>query len=52
MTRKAVAIEAYLAGHSCRSAATVAGLSGSYVRTLIGMAGISRPVGRPRKEAA
>ena len=52
MTRKAIAIDAYLAGHTCVSAAREAGLSPSRVRTLIGMAGIARPVGRPRKAAA
>jgi hypothetical protein len=52
MSRKALAIEAYLAGHSARSAALVAGLRpGGYVRQLIKDAGISRPVGRPRKAA-
>jgi transposase len=53
MTRKALAIEAYLAGHSSRAAARIAGLSerGSYVRRLIQEAGISRPVGRPRRAA-
>lgn len=52
MPRKAIAIDAYLAGLSARAAARVAGLSHSYVRTIIGEAGISRPVGRPRKQAA
>lgn len=49
MTRKGLALEAYEAGHSAREAARIAGLSGSYVRVLIGLAGISRPVGRPRR---
>lgn len=50
MTRKALALDAYLAGHSARSAALAAGLRpGGYVRRLIKEAGVSRPVGRPRK---
>jgi hypothetical protein len=48
MTRKAIALNAYLAGHSSRAAARIAGLSPSYVKALASMAGISRPVGRPR----
>ena len=51
MTRKAFALDAYLAGLTAVEAARVAGLSSNYVRTLIGMAGISRPVGRPRRAA-
>lgn len=51
MPRKAIALNAYLAGHTCRTAAREAGLSVSYVRTLVGLAGVSRPVGRPRKVA-
>lgn len=50
MTRKAIFFDAYLAGHSSRAAARIAGLRpGGYVRKLIQDAGISRPVGRPRK---
>ena len=51
MTRKALALDAYRAGLTAVEAARVAGLSSNYVRTLIGMAGISRPVGRPRRAA-
>lgn len=47
MTRKAVALEAYQAGHCSREAARIAGLSSGYVRDLIRWAGVSRPVGRP-----
>lgn len=50
MIRKQIALEAYQAGHTSREAAHIAGLSPNYVRALIGMAGISRPVGRPRKQ--
>jgi hypothetical protein len=50
MTRKHRALDAYLAGHSSREAARIAGVSSSYVRELIHMAGISRPVGRPRAD--
>jgi hypothetical protein len=51
MTRKAIALDAYLSGHSSREAARLAGLAadGSYVRELARLAGLSRPVGRPRK---
>ncbi len=48
MTRKAIALDAYLAGHHSRDAAKIAGLSHGYVRELAAWAGISRPVGRPR----
>lgn len=50
-SRKEIAFQAYLAGKSSRAAAKAAGLSSSYMRELIAMAGISRPVGRPRKAA-
>jgi hypothetical protein len=49
MTRKAILLEAYEAGHSSREAARIAGLCSGYARDLIKLAGISRPVGRPRK---
>lgn len=49
MTRKAIALDAYLAGLSIRAAASVAGLSRYYVGDLVREAGIARPVGRPRK---
>jgi hypothetical protein len=52
MTRKAIALDAYQRGHTARSAARVAGLSGSYVRQLISWAGVSRSVGRPRRAKA
>jgi len=47
--RKAIAIDAYLAGHTATEAARIAGLSSSRVRSYICEVGISRPVGRPRK---
>jgi len=49
MTRKAIALDAYLAGHSSRSAARLSGLSRSYILRLARELGISRPVGRPSK---
>jgi transposase len=49
MNRKAIAIEAYLAGYSSREAARIAGMSSSYVREMAQALGVSRPVGRPRK---
>jgi len=42
MTRKAIALEAYLSGYSSREAARIAGVGGGYVRDLIRWAGISR----------
>lgn len=51
MNRKAIALEAYQAGHSSREAARMAGMSSSYVREMAQALGISRPVGRPRKAA-
>jgi DNA-directed RNA polymerase specialized sigma24 family protein len=51
MAPKALAIEAYLAGHTAVEAARIAGLMPSTVRTYICRCGISRPVGRPRKAA-
>ena len=53
MTRKATFLNAYLAGHSSREAARIAGYNpaGGYVRDVIRWAGVSRPVGRPRKAA-
>lgn len=49
MNRKAIAIDAYVEGHSAVESASMAGLSRSYVLRLVGEAGIVRPVGRPRK---
>ena len=51
MPPKALAIDAYLAGHTAVEAARIAGLSASRVRSYICELGISRPVGRPRKAA-
>lgn len=51
MTRKAIALEAYMAGKSSREAASLAGMSPGYVRVLTKALGISHPVGRPRKYA-
>ena len=47
ITRKAAALDFYEQGMSSREAAKRAGLSSTYVRSLIRDAGISRPVGRP-----
>lgn len=51
MTKKSLALEAYLAGHTSREVARMIGTSSGYVREVASMAGISRPVGRPRKAA-
>jgi transposase len=45
-------ISAYMAGETSRQVAERFGISSSYVRTLIGLWGVSRPVGRPRNASA
>lgn len=47
MTRKAYALALYEQGFSSRETARIAGLSDSYVRSLMRDAGVARAPGRP-----
>jgi DNA-binding CsgD family transcriptional regulator len=47
MTRKSYALALYEQGFSSRETARLAGLSSSYVRSLVRDAGIARAPGRP-----